>query len=341
VTDRDIAINIVAQGREPHAVEVRDIMSKDLVTCSVDDNYDSAVHSMARHQVRRIPVVNSDGTLAGIIAQADVARQSSDSQVGQVVEDISDAPGAFTGLRRSAGGVTESVRDSGASMLMGACCFTIGAAAMYLLDPDRGRGRRAKARDRAVRLYNNSACFAGKVQRDVINRTAGTFAEMKGKFQHEEDVPESKLEARIRSKMGRLISHPHAIQVSVRNGDITLHGDILADDLTTLLSAIRSVPGVAAIDNRLHVHESAEGISSLQGSSEHPDERWEVLKENWSPGTRVVVGALGGLLALYGLRSKGAAARTAGTVGLGLLARGISNTAMTNWVNFEGTREVH
>lgn len=339
VTDRDIALNVVAQGREPHAVEVQDIMSENLVTCRMNDDYDSAVSCMAEYQVRRIPVVNEDGSLAGIISQADVARQSSESDVGHVVEEISDAP-----VRHSVSShMTETFSDYGSSLLMGACCFTMGAAAMYLLDPDRGRSRRAKARDKAAKLYNDSSWFAGKVQRDLRNRTTGAVAEVKGKLQHEteEDVPEGKLVARVRSKMGHLICHPHAVQVSARNGEITLDGDILEDELTTLLSAIRSVPGVRSVTNRLNTHPDANGISSLQGSCERTGERWEFMKENWSPGMRVLAGALGGILAAYGLKTKGPAAKTAGTVGLGLLARGISNTAVTNWVSRENLRQIH
>ena len=340
VTDRDIALQVVAQGREPHAVDVQDIMSKDLITCGVNDHYDTAVESMVRHQVRRIPVVNPDGSLAGIIAQADIARYSTDSEVGHVIEEISDAPHALS-AGRTTRWMPESAGNAASSLLIGAGCFTLGVCAMYLLDPDRGRTRRVRARDKALRLYHDSADFAGKVQRDLANRTSGTIAQFKGRFHQEEYIPESKLEARVRSRMGRLISHPHAIQVSARDGQIILHGDILADDVTTLLSAIRSVPGVTGIDNRLIVHDSAEGISSLQGSSERTGERWEIMKDNWSPATRVIIGAVGSLLALYGLRSRGPAAKTAGTMGLGLLARGISNTAMTSWVGSQGQRQVH
>jgi hypothetical protein len=128
--------------------------------------------------------------------------------------------------------------------------------------------------------------------------------------------------------------------VSARGGDVILHGDILADEVSTLLSGVRSVSGVTSVENRLHVHESAEGISSLQGYSEPAGERWEFMKENWSPAFRVLAGALGGGLALYGLRARGPAAKTAGTFGLGLLARGISNTPITSWTPMRST-EIH
>lgn len=341
VTDRDIALNVVAAGREPHAVEIQDIMSENLFTCNLEDDYAQAVESMAQHQVRRIPVVNRDGSLAGIISQADIARHSSDGELGQMVEDISEAAGQPVTRQRSERAVTDTLVDSASSLLVGAACFTLGAAAMYLMDPDRGRARRMKTRSKAVRLYNDSATFAGKVQRDVVNRTTGTLAGIKNKLHHQPtEVPEGKLVARIRSKMGHLISNPHAIQVSARDGGIMLTGDILQEEMPTLLSAVRSVAGVSSVDNRLTAHETTEGTPSLQGLRENREGQ-ESVKHNWTPGVRALAGALGGCLAVYGLKTRGPAARTAGTLGLGLLARGISNTSVTNWIPLEGLRNIH
>src|SRR5690349_3437291 len=87
VTDRDIALNVVAAGRDPSSVRVLEIMSMNLVTCRPDDVLADAMSAMAEHQVRRIPVVSRDGSLVGIISQADVARYSSDSELGHVVEE--------------------------------------------------------------------------------------------------------------------------------------------------------------------------------------------------------------------------------------------------------------
>ena len=89
VTDRDIAIRVVAEGRDPSSTTVGEIASKDLVTIDPDQDLDEALRLMARHQVRRLPVVEEDGRLVGIVAQADVARHGDDSQTGQVVEQIS------------------------------------------------------------------------------------------------------------------------------------------------------------------------------------------------------------------------------------------------------------
>jgi CBS domain-containing protein len=89
VTDRDIAIRVIAEERDPRSTTVRDIASTDLVTVDPEQDLGEALRLMAQHQVRRLPVVEEDGKLVGIVAQADVARHGDDIQTGQVVEQIS------------------------------------------------------------------------------------------------------------------------------------------------------------------------------------------------------------------------------------------------------------
>jgi len=88
VTDRDIVVRVVAEGRDPSSTTVGDIASRDLVTVSPDDDLDTALKQLAQNQVRRIPVVEGD-RLVGIVAQADIARLGSDAKTGEVVEEIS------------------------------------------------------------------------------------------------------------------------------------------------------------------------------------------------------------------------------------------------------------
>jgi CBS domain-containing protein len=89
VTDRDIAIRVVAEGKDPESTTVREIASKQLVTIDPQQDLDEALRLMAQHQVRRLPVVEEDGRIVGVVAQADVAREAEDSQTGHVVEEIS------------------------------------------------------------------------------------------------------------------------------------------------------------------------------------------------------------------------------------------------------------
>jgi CBS domain-containing protein len=90
VTDRDIAIRVVAEGKDPQSTPVREVASKDLVTVDPQQELDEALRLMAQHQVRRLPVVEEDGRLVGVVAQADVARQGDDTKTGQVVQEISE-----------------------------------------------------------------------------------------------------------------------------------------------------------------------------------------------------------------------------------------------------------
>src|SRR5207237_2499874 len=74
VTDRDLVVRVIAEGKDPDSTTVGEIVSADVVTVSPDQDLDEALKLLARHQVRRLPVVEND-RLVGIVAQADVARQ--------------------------------------------------------------------------------------------------------------------------------------------------------------------------------------------------------------------------------------------------------------------------
>ena len=90
LTDRDIVIRVVAEGKDPQSVTVREVASTDLVTIDPQQDLDEALRLMASHQVRRLPVVEG-GRLVGVVAQADVAREGKDKKTGELVEEISEA----------------------------------------------------------------------------------------------------------------------------------------------------------------------------------------------------------------------------------------------------------
>ena len=89
ISDRDIAMRVVAEGKAADAVHVGEIASRELVTIDPQQDLDEAIRLMAKHQVRRLPVVEEDGKLIGIVAQADVAKHATSRQAGEVVEKIS------------------------------------------------------------------------------------------------------------------------------------------------------------------------------------------------------------------------------------------------------------
>ena len=92
VTDRDIVIRAVAEGKDPRGMPVREVASRELVTVNADEELSSALLLMASQQVRRLPVVDDDGRLVGILAQADVAVEAKEKDVGEMVEEISKSP---------------------------------------------------------------------------------------------------------------------------------------------------------------------------------------------------------------------------------------------------------
>lgn len=88
VTDRDIVTRAVAERRDPQTVKVDEVASHELVTVEPEQDLDEALALMARHQVRRLPVVEG-GQLVGMLAQADVALEAKEKKVGETVEEIS------------------------------------------------------------------------------------------------------------------------------------------------------------------------------------------------------------------------------------------------------------
>lgn len=90
VTDRDLAIKVVAEELNPATTRVRDVMTTDVVTCRETDDIETALDAMSTNQLRRIPVVADGNMLVGIIAQADVATRLNPEKTGEVVREISE-----------------------------------------------------------------------------------------------------------------------------------------------------------------------------------------------------------------------------------------------------------
>ncbi len=89
ITDRDITTRVVAEAADLATTSVRDVCSRDVISVEADKDHEEAVELMARHQVRRLPVVEN-GRLIGIVAQADIARTGNEKKTGELVEAISE-----------------------------------------------------------------------------------------------------------------------------------------------------------------------------------------------------------------------------------------------------------
>ena len=92
ITDRDIAIRVVAEGKASSSSWVRDVMTSNITTSAPGDSVKDVMELMGREQVRRIPIVDK-GELVGIIAQADIVREADDKRAERTVEKISEPGG--------------------------------------------------------------------------------------------------------------------------------------------------------------------------------------------------------------------------------------------------------
>jgi hypothetical protein len=172
LTDRDIALNVVAEGRDAYSTRVDSIMSTDPVTCAENEDASEAVKRMADYQIRRIPVVDENKRLVGIISQADIARSGHDDQVGDMVEEISQpsGSGSWSGTQFEGDmGRRSSALDSRSALAIGAICIGFGAGLMFLFDPSRGRKRRAHLAERGTEMWNQRA--------EMLQRTKGAISE--------------------------------------------------------------------------------------------------------------------------------------------------------------------
>jgi uncharacterized membrane protein len=146
---------------------------------------------------------------------------------------------------------------------------------------------------------------------------------------------------RVRSKMGRYVAHPGAVEVSAFGGHVTLSGSIFAHEREELIEAVSSVTGVSEVFDELTVYETAEGISELQGGRDRRSSRSDGAQENWAPGTRLVTGAAGTTLTLYALMRR---SRFAGFValatGVALLARSATNKPLARLAGMRGYKGI-
>ncbi len=212
----------------------------------------------------------------------------------------------------------------------------LGALAMYFLDPQQGRRRRARTRDKAVhagKVLNE----AGKVTaRDTAHRVKGVWASTRKLLNHER-VEDEVLVGRVRAELGRFVSHSHAIEVAAEGGHITLSGPILAEEVRPLLRCVRRVSGVRAVSDRLSVHEDASHVSALQGGQPAPGSRFELMQENWAPAARLAVGSLGAGLMASAVRVRGTAlCALLGVTGGALVARAATNMSLSKLLGLGG-----
>jgi uncharacterized membrane protein len=216
----------------------------------------------------------------------------------------------------------------------------MGAVAMYLLDPDRGRQRRARVKGAAVHTGCEAKKFSGRFQRDAANRIAGTIAETEKLLQW--GTPEAcdeVLERRVRSAVGRHVSHARAVHVKCKDGAIELSGWAMTYELEGLLRAVRAVAGVKEVSVLLNTASQAGHISALQGGRERGTAR--MLGEHWSPTARVLAGSYGAGLLAYGLARRGWLSRLPAVAGALLVTRAVWNRPVAEMAGLGDVAGIH
>lgn len=137
-----------------------------------------------------------------------------------------------------------------AVFLMG---LAVGAALMYLLDPDRGRRRRALLRDQFVHGAHEADDLrdsAASSARHLRNRARGVVAETRSRMQ-DARVEDSVLEGRLRAELGRLIQPVGDIRAEVLDGAVRLTGTIEPEHEEMLIRGLEKVPGVQSVSSQL------------------------------------------------------------------------------------------
>ena len=212
----------------------------------------------------------------------------------------------------------------------------VGAALMYFLDPDRGARRRAMVRDRFLHAVRVAEDAAGTTSRDLANRARGMLAERFPDGHRADD--DAVIEGRVRSELGRVVTHPGAVTVIAERGVVTLAGDALDDEVHRLLARVRRIRGVRGVDNRLAVHDTVEGVPALQGGTPRTGDEFDPFQEHWTPAARLITGLAGGMLTMYGVRRRDSFGAAVGLAGLALLTRGTTNSELRHVVSAGGRR---
>lgn len=166
--------------------------------------------------------------------------------------------------------------------------LVLGLGSMYLFDPDRGAARRARLRDAALHVAHEFEDFLQTGTRDLENRTRGLGAQARSLLASNESPSDDVLVARVRSRLGRVTSHAHAIEVRCNEGnEVELKGPALASEHDRIVRAASHVRVVKNVDDDLVVYPEADGIPGLQG----PDRHRSAAGRLRAPGPKLLAGA--------------------------------------------------
>lgn len=201
-----------------------------------------------------------------------------------------------------------------------------GAAVAYLLDPQRGHTRRAHLRDQASHATHELQDGLGVLARDAGNRGRGVVAGARYRIRGG-SADDRVLHERVRAELGRHVTHPHAVEISVDDGTVTLAGDVLAGEAERAQRGIRHIPGIRRVEPSWSVHRDASEVPRLQGGRPRRAAP-ELLQEHWAPTTRLLVGAAAATIWKAAKRLPEPIRWTARCAGAALAVRAATNLPM-------------
>jgi uncharacterized membrane protein len=172
-----------------------------------------------------------------------------------------------------------------------------------------------------------------------MHRTYGTAATLRSHLSRH-PVGDEVLVERVRAKLGRLVSHPHAVGVMASEGVVRLRGPILTKEAKRLIHAVRRIDGVRDVIDQLERHERAGHVPSLQGGRAPRGDRLDLLQEQWAPTTRCMVGTAGVAFAAAGATRRDLPGAIATLLGIGLVARAATNMPLHRLAGIGSRRAV-
>lgn len=188
--------------------------------------------------------------------------------------------------------------------------IALGALAMYIADPVQGRRRRALLQDKLTHVTNSTSRLMDQTLHDAQNRWSGLQASAMQLLlpQQAKPIDDHVLEARVRSRLGRAMSHVHDVEVHAHQGTVTLAGSFDSEEKEKILNLVAAIPGVESVKGpaEVHTHTQTEGAPLLRERS-----------PLW------IAGALGaGFMTWYALTRRQPMSLLAAATGLGLISCG-------------------
>jgi hypothetical protein len=178
-------------------------------------------------------------------------------------------------------------------------------------------------RDVVVHTGHILETATGRATRDIENRAAGLAARAAASLVPQPPPIDDVLAARVRTRIGRLVSHPGAIEVKAASGRITLSGPVFEAEVEQLLEGVRAVPGVTQVDSELETHAQAGDVSALQGPGPLKLRGAPSHWARWTPATRVMAGATGLALMAWAARHRTIRGTAVGLAGFELLEQAV------------------